>query len=134
MGRVLPSGAGEVVKQQLTCTVVDMELARALSERSQKMDTLTKVHVKVDTGLNRFGVSLREAPALIQNIGVLPSIKVTGLYTHFSSADESDETPTRLQLERLLKLAACFPEIGLVMPPIVLLLCDFQKRTSVWFG
>jgi alanine racemase len=39
---------------------------------------------------------------------------VVGLYTHFSSADEPDETPTKLQLERFLKVARLFPQIELL--------------------
>ena len=113
LGPVLPGEADTVVKQRLAITVIDKELAHALATAGQKLDTEVEVHVKVDTGLQRFGVSLEEAPELLSYLDTLPTLKVVGLYTHFSSADELDETPTRLQLERFLKLAKLFPHIRL---------------------
>jgi len=114
MGPVSPDRADTVVKQRLTPTVVEMELARALSHAGKKLDTVAEVHVKIDTGLHRFGVSIEESPHLIRCIGELFNIKVAGLYTHFSSADETDQTPTKVQLKRFLKLARLFPQIKLL--------------------
>jgi len=114
MGPVSPDRADTVVKQRLTPTVVETELARALSHAGQKLDTAAEVHVKIDTGLNRFGVSMEEAPQLLNIIEELPNLKVVGLYTHFSSADETDSMPTKIQLERFLKLTKLFPQIKLL--------------------
>lgn len=114
LGPVFPSRADDVIKQQLTTTVVEAELACALSNASQKLNAVAEVHVKIDTGLQRFGVSLEEAPELLNYLEMLPNFQVVGLYTHFSSADESDKTPTKLQLERFLRLARLFPQIKLL--------------------
>jgi alanine racemase len=94
--------------------VIETELARALSDAGRKLNTVSQVQVKIDTGLQRFGVSTEEAPQLIRYIGELPNIKVEGLYTHFSSADETDQTPTKVQLKCFLKLARLFPQIKLL--------------------
>lgn len=106
--------ADTVVEQRLTPTVAETELARALSGAGQKLNTVAEVHVKIDTGLQRFGVSLEEAPELLNYIAELPNIKVEGLYTHFSSAGETDQMPTKIQLERFLKLARLFPKVELL--------------------
>ncbi len=114
MGPVSPDRADTVVKQRLTPIVVETELARALSGAGQKLNTVAEVHVKIDTGLQRFGVSLEEAPELLNYIAELPNIKVEGLYTHFASAGETDQIPTKIQLERFLKLARLFPQVELL--------------------
>lgn len=114
MGPVLPSKADTIIKQQLITTVVEAELAQAVSNASQKLNAVAEVHVKIDTGLHRFGVSLEEARELLNYLDTLPNLMVVGLYTHFSSANESDKTPTKLQLERCLKLARLFPQIKLL--------------------
>ncbi len=114
MGPVLPSQAAVIIKRRLTATVIDKELARALADAGQRLSAVAEVQVKIDSGLNRFGVSPGEAPELINYLFTLPNIKVASLYSHFSSADEPDETPTRLQLERFLKLARLFPQIELL--------------------
>lgn len=114
LGPVLPGEADTVVKKRLAVTVIDKELAHALATAGQKLNAEIEVHVKIDTGLQRFGVSPEEAPELLSYLDTLSTLKVAGLYTHFSSADESDETPTRLQLERFLKVAKLFPRVKLL--------------------
>jgi alanine racemase len=114
LGPVLPNKANTIIEQCLTPTVVDREFACALSAAAQEWNRVVEVHVKVDAGLNRYGALLEEAPELINYLSTLPNIKVVGLYTHFSSADELDETPTKLQLERFLKVARLFPQIELL--------------------
>lgn len=114
MGPVSLGRADTVVKQRLIPTVVEMELARALSHAGKKLNAVADVHVKIDIGLNRFGVSLEEAPELLNYLDTLPNVKVVGLYTHFSSADEANQTPTKIQMERFLKLTKLFPQIKLL--------------------
>jgi alanine racemase len=60
------------------------------------------VHVKVDTGMGRFGMSPDEAA------GIDPD-RVTGVMTHLATADEPDETFVRRQLEVFEEVAARFP-------------------------
>ena len=113
LGPVLPGEARSVVEQRLAVTVVDRELAHALAAAGQKLNAETEVHVKVDTGLQRFGVSSEEAPELLTYLAALPNLRIVGLYTHFSSADEFDAAPTKLQLERFLELSRLFPQVEL---------------------
>ena len=113
LGPVLPGEARSVVEQRLAVTVVDRELAQALAAAGQKLNAETEVHVKIDTGLQRFGISSEEAPELLIHLAALPNLRVVGLYTHFSSADEFDAAPTKLQLERFLKLSRLFPQVEL---------------------
>jgi alanine racemase len=60
------------------------------------------VHVKVDTGMGRFGMSPDEA------VGIDPD-RVAGVMTHLATADEPDETFVRRQLEVFAEVAARFP-------------------------
>jgi len=113
LGPVLPGAAESVVRQRLAITVTNRELACTLAAVSQKLDMETEAHVKVDTGLHRFGVSLEEAPGLMSYLATLSNLKVVGLYTHFSSADEPEVASTTLQLEHFLKLARLFPQVKL---------------------
>jgi alanine racemase len=62
------------------------------------------VHVKVDTGMGRFGMAPEEALAL-------PRERVIGLMSHLATADEEDEAFARAQIERFRDLAAEFPGV-----------------------
>ncbi|MFI5332744.1 MAG: alanine racemase [Candidatus Babeliales bacterium] len=55
-------------------------------------------HIKIDTGMSRFGVRNQEILDLITYALQLPYITVRGLYTHLSESDNEDETFTREQL------------------------------------
>jgi alanine racemase len=63
-------------------------------------DVEVDVHVKVETGMNRLGVSPAELPRLLARAASFPRLGIAGLCTHFSSADVADEAATREQLRR----------------------------------
>ena len=110
---VPPRDARIAVAEHLTPTVMDAESALALNSAARELDTTVKVHVKVDTGLNRSGASLGDAAKLLPILFGLEHLEIEGLYTHFASADEPDKTPTETQLRRFLDLARAFPSVKL---------------------
>ena len=76
-------------------------VARAAAQRGVRL----AVHVKVDTGLNRYGFTLAEALALGDWLRDLSSLEVEGLFTHFASADEPDKGYTLDQYARFRPVA-----------------------------
>jgi alanine racemase len=59
------------------------------------------VHLKVDSGMGRIGVSIDEAPALAAHIERhCPSLRLQGVFTHLPASDEKDAGYTRLQIDR----------------------------------
>ncbi|MCA1666067.1 MAG: alanine racemase [Thermomicrobia bacterium] len=64
------------------------------------------VHVKVDTGLNRFGVAASEAVAFLQSLHVCPEIAVSGVATHFATADVVGDPFLHEQAARFAALLA----------------------------
>ena len=74
---------------------------RALAQAGQKLGRCAKVHLKLDTGMNRIGVrTAEEAQALTRLIDSLPGVALTGCFTHMATADEPDPTGTLRQIER----------------------------------
>ncbi|MBR4018241.1 MAG: alanine racemase [Clostridia bacterium] len=90
--------AAELAQHDITQTVYDMESAKALSAEAAKAGVTIDVHVKVDTGMSRIGIYAQDAEAAasaadeIEHIYGLPGLKVRGVYTHFSVADDMDQT------------------------------------------
>lgn len=68
------------------------ELAAALSDAVE----VVPVHLKIDTGMGRFGCTPEEAPGLARFIAGSPGLRLVGTWTHFASAD-SDDAMTRRQ-------------------------------------
>jgi alanine racemase len=90
----------QAVHHELTVTVDTTELGRALGAAAHKLRRTSRVHVKVDTGLHRFGVDPDATLPLVRSLSEISELEVQGLYTHFASADETDLHFTLDQLER----------------------------------
>jgi alanine racemase len=94
------SVADEIIQHGLTQTVYSFSEAKALSDESQKRDRPVKVHVKIDTGMGRVGVSPSEALAFINKISSLPGILLEGVFTHFAKAEDQQDKFTLEQLQK----------------------------------
>lgn len=52
---------------------------------------LARVHLKVDTGMGRWGIPAATAHAALDRLGALQGVEVEGVMTHFATADEPDD-------------------------------------------
>ncbi|MBC8099334.1 MAG: alanine racemase, partial [Armatimonadetes bacterium] len=78
----------EVVRQNLTVTLYDLDMARAYDHASGELGRKLRVHVKVDTGMGRLGVMPGDTLTLFRHLMTLKHIEIEGIYTHFSAADD----------------------------------------------
>ncbi|MGK2966356.1 MAG: alanine racemase [Tepidiformaceae bacterium] len=99
LGHSFPADAPAAVEHDITLTVHSLELGNALSAAATSAGTTARVHVKVDTGLHRFGLPLDDAVALAEQLRTLPGIDVEGLWTHMANADEADDSFSDQQLD-----------------------------------
>lgn len=89
----------------IAVTVHSRELAEALSRAAITTGRTARVHIKVDTGLRRFGVMPPESVELAEYCRALPGIEVEGLFTHMANADEEDDSFSDVQHERFQQVA-----------------------------
>lgn len=113
MGPSMAGQAERIVELSLTPTVNSREMALAISGHAAARGVVQPVHVKVETGLNRFGVLPEELVSLAEYVRGLPGIEVEGLFTHFASGDEGDKAYTRTQFDLFMDAAARVPWIPL---------------------
>jgi alanine racemase len=97
----VPGEADAIVRHRVTPTVVSAEQAMLLARAAGRAGQTITVHVKVDTGLTRFGAQPEHVPSLIRLLRSLPTIRLEGLYSHFAGADDEDRSFTEQQLHRL---------------------------------
>ncbi len=116
MGPVFPGQADAVAAWRLTPALSGSTVARALSDAGQRRSQRITVHVKVDTGMNRTGVSPEAAPALIRELMAFEGIVVEGLMTHFADADLRDKAFASHQMERFEKLLETLADQGIDIP------------------
>ena len=104
MNRTEVDEAASAVEADLTLTVDTVEVIRAVESAAARSGRRPNVHLKVDTGLHRFGVDPDEAMRVARAIAETHQVQAQALWTHFASADESDP---RLTLDQL----GCFQRV-----------------------
>ncbi len=87
-----------------------------LNATAQKCSKKIAVHIKVDTGMSRFGVYRNEVFDVIRHAQNLPFINLRGLYTHFSESDNDDQKFTQGQLDQFKILVADLECSGIQIP------------------
>lgn len=114
----LPSQAEEVVKYDLTIMLDNETIAEEVNKYAMKYNKRAKVHIKVNTGLNRFGIEPTKVPEFIKNISMsYDSLEIEGIYTHFRDP-EFNKSFTDNQIAIFNKVLGRLEEEG-IRPPLV---------------
>ncbi len=95
------------LSRQLHITVVDCASAEFFNHirGAARNGGPLPVHVQVDTGLTRAGVSVADATAVIDRILSLPHLRLAGIFTHLSHGDVAGHPSIQEQIEALHKIA-----------------------------
>lgn len=101
------------VMHDLTVTLSDVPTAERLNAAAAARNTTADVHLMVDTGMGRGGCSPEEVVATAKRIAVLPRCNLAGLATHFSVAEETQDTFTGEQLAKFGVVREALKEAGI---------------------
>jgi alanine racemase len=106
--------AEEVVRQKLTATVWEPWHVAALNQAAEDLDVPPQpVHLKVDTGMGRLGVPLRDLPAMCAAIKSARRVALEGFFTHFASSEVLDAADVLEQIARFQEALAIVRAEGL---------------------
>jgi len=101
VGQVLKQALPHAVKWDLQLPLFSVQRAVSLSEEGARQGKTVKVHIKIETGMNRLGVKPGEELAeLIRAVKSLPNLQVMGVHTHFAQAEIGGDEYTMLQFDR----------------------------------
>lgn len=115
LGGIYPGQERKCVGFNLSTAVFSLEQAQALDDAAGKLYRKAKIHVKMDTGMGRLGISCQDAGAFFQALRGLGNIELEGIISHFASADELDENGRRYterQAETFAKVVAEARSLG----------------------
>ncbi|NLV22639.1 MAG: alanine racemase [Syntrophomonadaceae bacterium] len=102
----------EAIKYNLTITIASLFDWQLLDNVSASVDAEIKIHLKVDTGLGRFGLQAKEVLGLIPKIRKNCRINIEGIYTHMAAA-ASSPAYTRGQFRSFMQILHQLEEAGL---------------------
>jgi alanine racemase len=124
LGYTPPEGLEVAWEHDITLNVYThnvLEAIENLANRAQNrlQQRPLKIHVKIDTGMNRLGLPTEEeAIAFIDKALRIQGLQVEGVFTHYACADEEDKTYTRRQYERFERIINHFKSKGVEFPYI----------------
>ena len=100
LGATDPNAFDVLVKEDIRPTIFTYQQAQKLSDEAQKQGKTACFHIAVDTGMSRIGLQVTEQSAdICAEIAKLPGITAEGLFSHFATADEKDQTKTKKQAQ-----------------------------------
>lgn len=91
----------------------ETDLLERANQAGAAIDKKLNIHVKIDTGVSRFGLMPDEAIAFIQKAVNLPYINVRGIFTHFAQAQQADQSYTYEQLSIFNAILSQLDELGI---------------------
>ena len=87
LGYVHPDRFAEMIEQEIRYAGFEEEKLKILSETAKKMGKKAYVHVKVDTGMSRIGMTPKHALSFVPWLSSLDGICTEGIFTHMATAD-----------------------------------------------
>lgn len=101
LGYTPPNLLDLLIKYDIEQTVYSYDLAKEISDKAIEGSKIAKIHIAFDSGMGRIGFLPREEDiSEVERISKLPNIKIDGIYSHFSTADEKDKNYTYEQLKK----------------------------------
>ncbi len=114
MGGILGYQLKKFTQNDLEITISSLELARHIND--ELTNQKARVHLKIDTGMERIGVTHKFAVEFVKRVALMKHIEIVGLYSHFATADEGDKAFTHTQLERFDAIVSELKKSGIEIP------------------
>jgi len=116
LGGILGNQVPLFLQHDLTLTASSMEKLNQINEAAQAMGVQAKVHLKIDTGMERIGVHYYSAHELLETALNCEHCLVEGIYSHFANADAASLISANEQLARFKQVLSFYDERGLPFP------------------
>lgn len=85
-------------KNNISLSLFSQEHIEACKVTYNKTGIKPKVHIKLDTGMNRIGVNKEKAVSLIKEVQNSDFIELKGIFTHFACAEDKAKTQEQLDI------------------------------------
>ena len=117
LGGVLGKQIRQFLDYDLEITLSSIELAERIEQEIQlNGGKKARVHLKIDTGMERIGVRPENAVQFIEKVSRMRHIDVVGIYSHFATADDKDKSFAVQQLSRFETVLESIRTLGIDIP------------------
>lgn len=118
LGYTFPYCYEELIREEIRPAVYRRDTVEELVAAAAKVGQKAKVHIKVDTGMGRIGITPdEEGLEFVRFLMGHPELEVEGIFTHFAKSDEEDKTSAYHQLALFQNfIDRIQTELGLTIP------------------
>ena len=118
LGYTFPYCYEELIREEIRPAVYRGDTVEELAAAAAKVGKKAKVHIKVDTGMGRIGITPdEEGLEFVRFLIEHPELEVEGIFTHFAKSDEADKTSANHQLELFQNfIDKIQTELGITIP------------------
>lgn len=118
LGYTFPYCYEELIREEIRPAVYRRDTVEELAAAAAKVGKKAKVHIKVDTGMGRIGITPdEEGLEFVRFLMGHPELEVEGIFTHFAKSDEEDKTSAYHQLALFQNfIDRIQTELGLTIP------------------
>jgi len=118
LGGIIGNQVPLFLQHDLTLAASSVEKLTQIDEAARQMGVRAKVHLKIDTGMERIGVHYYSADSLLEATLSCQHCLVEGIFSHFANADTVVLDSAHLQLDRFNQVLAFYEKRGLEPPPL----------------
>lgn len=116
LGGIIGNQVPLFLENDLTLTASSVDKLGQIDQAAAAAGVVARVHLKIDTGMERIGVHYYSASKLLEASLRCRHTLIEGIYSHFANADAEDLTHARLQLERFLEVVAFYERRSVPTP------------------
>ena len=118
LGYTFPYCYEELIREEIRPAVYRRDTVEELAAAAAKVGKKAKVHIKVDTGMGRIGITPdEEGLEFVRFLIEHSELEVEGIFTHFAKSDEADKTSANHQLELFQNfIDKIQTELGITIP------------------
>jgi len=104
------------LRHNLSITASSIDKLKQIDDTSEQMKIKAKVHLKVDTGMERIGVHYYNAEKFLETAYSCKNMFVEGIYSHFANSESTDQNHTLLQFNRFKEVISHFDTHAIKSP------------------
>ncbi len=106
----------EAIENRITLSITSPYDSQLIEKVSRQLNIPVIVHLKVDTGLGRFGLKQEEVKAVCKSLRENPDIYIEGVYTHMAEAAAAKPSYTNKQFKRFVEIVQDLEKEGFRIP------------------
>ncbi|GGJ55230.1 alanine racemase [Virgibacillus salexigens] len=106
LGYTRADGVRTAIENHITLTVFTEEAATKVKMEAETLQKTARVHLKIETGMNRIGVTSKEEALQVAEAATSDYVMLEGAFTHFADADNTDPTYTEKQFHQFRKVVS----------------------------